>query len=156
PRRTRPRCRPRFFVRVVERRTWQALALSCAGLTRASIFLRRVGFPMDRPVKPGDDDRRSASGRQRGLGLLADHLECARLADREIGQQLAVDRDPGFAEAGDKSAVGQPEAAHRGVEALDPQGAERALAPLAVAERILVCLLDRLLGDADRVLAPAV
>src|SRR5262249_58511085 len=72
------------------------------------------------------------------------------------GQPFAVRGGPGFAEAGDKSAVGQSEAADCGVEALDPQGAERALAPLAVAEGILVRLFHRLLGDADRVLAPAV
>ena len=54
------------------------------------------------------------------------------------------------------SAVVQPERPHRGIEALDPQSAERALAPLAVAEGVLVRLLDRLLGDADGVLAPAV
>ena len=94
--------------------------------------------------------------RQRGLGLLDDRLEGGRLADREVGQHLAVDRDPGLVEAVDESAVGEAEAAHRRVEALDPQGAERALAPLAVAERVLVRLLDRLLGDADRVLASAV
>src|SRR5262252_3492879 len=94
--------------------------------------------------------------RQRGLGLLDDRLERRRLADREVGQHLAVDRDPGLAQARDKSAVGQVEGAHRRVEPLDPQGAERALAPLAVAECVLVGFLDRLLGDADRVLAPAV
>src|SRR5262252_10779248 len=94
--------------------------------------------------------------RQRGLGLLDDRLERRRLADREVGQHLAVDRDPGLAQAGDKSAVGEVEGAHRRVEPLDPQGAEGALAPLAVAERVLVGFLDRLLGDADRVLAPAV
>ena len=54
------------------------------------------------------------------------------------------------------SAVGQAERAHRGVEALDPQRAEGALLPLAVAEGVLVGLLDRLLGDADGVLAAAV
>ena len=54
------------------------------------------------------------------------------------------------------SAVVQAERPHRGVEALDPERAEGALAPLAVAEGVLLRLLDRLLGDADGVLAPAV
>ena len=46
--------------------------------------------------------------------------------------------------------------AHRGVDALDPQGAEIALAVLAVAVGVLERLLHRLLGDADGVLATAV
>src|SRR5271154_6179500 len=96
------------------------------------------------------------SGRQCGLRLVDDRLECGRLVDGEIGQHLAVHRDPGFAEAGDKPAVGEPEAPDRRVEALDPQGAEGALAPLAVAEGVLACLLHRVLGNADGVLAPAV
>ena len=98
----------------------------------------------------------AVSLRQRGLGLLDDGLECRRLADREIGQHLAIDRDAGLREPVDKPAVGEAEGPHRGVEALDPQRPEGALAPLAVAEGVLVGLLHRLLGDADGVLAPAV
>src|ERR1043165_5795396 len=100
--------------------------------------------------------RRGSFLRQRGRGLLDDRLEGGRLADGEIGQHLAVDRDAGLGEPVDEAAVGDAEGPHRGVEALDPQRAEGALAPLAVAEGVLVRLLDRLLGDADRVLAPAV
>src|SRR5439155_4410779 len=48
------------------------------------------------------------------------------------------------------------ERAYRGVEALNPKGAEGALAPLAVTIGILIRLLDRLLGNPDRILAPAV
>ena len=97
----------------------------------------------------------SSRRRQRGLGLLHDRLERPRLGDGEVGQDLAIDRDAGLGEAVDKSAVGETKGTHRGVQALDPQRAERALAPLAVAEGVLVGLLHRLLGDADRVLAPA-
>src|SRR5205085_3544316 len=100
--------------------------------------------------------RRCSFLRQRGLGLFDDGLECRRLANREIGQHLAVDRDAGLREPVDKSAVGDPEGTHRGVQALNPQRTEGALAPLAVAEGVLVGLLHRLLGDADGVLAPAV
>jgi hypothetical protein len=46
--------------------------------------------------------------------------------------------------------------AHRRIEALDPQGAKGALLVLPVAISILHALLDRLLGDADGVLAPAI
>src|ERR1041385_1612157 len=100
--------------------------------------------------------RRRSFLRQRGLGLLDDRLEGGWLADREIGQHLAVDRDAGLGKPVDKPAVVEAKGPHRGVEALDPQRPERALAPLAVAEGVLVRLLHRLLGDADRILAPAV
>jgi len=58
--------------------------------------------------------------------------------------------------AADEAAVGQAERPHRGVEALDPQRPEGALAALAVAVGVLVGLFHRLFGDADGVLAPAV
>src|SRR5580698_234057 len=102
---------------------------------------------MTRPVFP--------LGGERGLYLPDDRLERCRLADREIGQHLAVDGDVGLAQAGNEAAVVQPERPHGGVETLDPQRAAGALAPFAVAESVLVCLLHRLLGDADGVLAPA-
>src|SRR5712691_1323552 len=120
-------------------------AISCAG--RDCFVALRA---------PRNDESQKRSGRERGLGLLDDRLEGGRLADGEIGQHLAVDRDPGLGDAGDEPAVGQAEIAHRRVEALDPQRPEGALAPLAVAERVLVGLLHRLLGDPDGVLAPAV
>src|SRR5487761_2048386 len=94
--------------------------------------------------------------RQRGLGLFHDRLECRRLGDGEIGQHLAADHYPGLGYAVDEAAVVEAERPHRGVQALDPQRAEGALAPLAVAEGVLAGLLDRLLGDADGVLAAAV
>src|SRR6185437_458866 len=56
----------------------------------------------------------------------------------------------------DELAVGQPFRADRGVDALDPEGAEAPLLHLAVAVGVLASLLDRLAGDADRVLAAAV
>src|ERR1700733_1554126 len=93
---------------------------------------------------------------ERGFYLPDDRLERRRLADREIGQNLAVHGDVGLAQAGDETAVIEPERPPRGIEALDPQCAEGTLAPLAVTEGVLVRLLHRLLGDADGVLAPAV
>src|ERR1700688_4264165 len=94
--------------------------------------------------------------RQRGLGPFHDRLECGRLGNSEIGQHLAVDQQPGFGEAVDKSAIAQPERPHRRVQPLNPQRPEGALPPLAVPEGVLVRLLDRLLGDPDGVLPPAV
>src|SRR5690349_5550158 len=99
---------------------------------------------------------RAASGCERRLGLFGDGLERCRFVDREIRQHLAVDGDAGLREAVDKSAVGQAERTDRGVEALNPEGTERTLLALAIAEGVLAGLLDRLLGDADGVLAAAV
>src|SRR6202162_5678586 len=96
------------------------------------------------------------SHRERRLGLADDRLERRRLGDGEVGEHLAVDHDAGLAQAGDEAAVVQPERAHRRVKPLDPQRAKGALLSLAIAEGILARLLHRLLGDADRVLAPAV
>src|SRR5579864_43067 len=118
------------------------------GRSRPALFAPGVAGRAEAPLM--------RSGRQRRLGLLGDRLERSGLADREIRQHLAVDHDARFRQAVDKSAVGQAERAHRGVETLDPQRAEGAFLALAVAEGVLPGLLDRLLGDADRVLAPAV
>src|SRR6266446_2758737 len=92
----------------------------------------------------------------RRLGLFLDRRKRRRLADREIGQHLAIDQKPGLAQPVDEPAVVQAEGPHRGVEALDPERAEGALPALAVAVGILVRLLHRLLGDADGILAPAI
>src|SRR5882724_12254145 len=94
--------------------------------------------------------------RQRGLGLFSDRLERRRLVDGEIRQHLAVDRDARLGEAVDKDAIGHAERTNRGIDALDPERAERALLALAIAEGILAGLLDRGLGGADGVLAAAV
>src|SRR6185312_3839275 len=126
---------------------------SCPGSTRASIDTE-LTLSMDRRVKPGDDN--CGLRRQRGLGLFHDRLECRRLADGEIGQHLAVDQQSGLAQAGNEAAVVEAERPHRGVQALDPERAERTLTALAVAEGILAGFLDCLLGDADGVLAAAV
>ena len=71
----------------------------------------------------------------------------------EIGEDLAVNFDPGLVQAIDKSAIGQAEFTGRCVDALNPQGAEIALLGAAVAVGILLGLLDGLNGDAEDVLA---
>src|SRR5579872_664466 len=83
-------------------------------------------------------------------------LERGRLADREIGQHLAIDRDAGFRKPVDEPAIGHAERANRRIEALDPQRTESALLALAVAESVLRGLFHRGLGGADRILAAAV
>src|SRR5258705_297421 len=106
--------------------------------------------------KPGMTRKTSGVRRQSGLRLFNDRLERGRLVDREIREHLAVDCHAGLGKPIDELGIVQAERTHGGIETLDPQGAERALSPLAVAEGILVRLLDRLLGDADGVLAAAV
>src|SRR6185295_9754071 len=96
--------------------------------------------------------RRSA----RAGGLTNQCLEGLGLSHGEIGQYLAVDRDPGALEAADKSAVGQAMLAHRGVDALNPQGAEVALLQLAPDIGVLHRTIDGGIGAGDRVLAAAV
>src|ERR1700722_638963 len=76
--------------------------------------------------------------RERRFGLADDRFEGRRLGDGKVREHLTVDHDVGLGEAGDEAAVIEPERAHRGIEALDPQRAECALAPLAVAVGVLV------------------
>src|ERR687893_2729980 len=94
--------------------------------------------------------------RQGGLGALHIGGESRRLVDGQLGQNLAIDLDPSLAETVDKSGIGHVMHPDSGVEALDPESAEGALLVATVARRILHALLDRLLGDADGVLAAAV
>jgi hypothetical protein len=99
------------------------------------------------------------------LPLLRGHL-AADLADqraegvafvhRHVGQHFAVERDARLLQRVHELAVGQAFGANRGVDALDPQGAEAPLLHLAVAIGVLPGLLDGLAGDSDRVLAAAV
>src|SRR5688572_13904548 len=67
-----------------------------------------------------------------GLGsLLGQRLEALSVRDGEIGQNLAVDGDPGLVQTVDKSAVGHAVLAYSRVDALNPESAERALLGLA-------------------------
>src|SRR6185312_645694 len=93
---------------------------------------------------------------ERDLGLRHEGRKSLRLVDGHVGQHLAVDLDAGLVEAVDEAAIAQAVLAGGGVDALDPERAERALADLAVAIGVLQRLLDRLLGDANGVLAAAV
>src|SRR4029079_3489998 len=94
--------------------------------------------------------------RQGCLGLLDDGLEARRFRDLQLRQHLAVDGDVGLGERVDELRIIQPERPHCGVDALNPERAERPLLVLAVAVGVLHRLFHRLLGDADGVAAPAV
>src|SRR5690606_16929880 len=91
-----------------------------------------------------------------GLRLGDQCAECLRLVDREVGKNLTVDLDASLVQAVNEAAVGQAVLTDSSIDALDPQSAEIALAILPVAICVLKRLLNRLLGDADGVLATAV
>src|SRR5262245_23135918 len=135
---------------------------SCPALCRASTSSLCVNKTWMAGTSPAMTTRKPRSGksdlsrrREGGFGLLDDRLKGRRLVDGEVGQDLAIDHEPGLGEAVDKSAVVEPKRPHRGIEALDPERPEGALPALAIAVGVLIGLLDRLLGDADRVLATA-
>src|SRR5437667_11364406 len=96
------------------------------------------------------------SGRGGGLraGDLCDASEGLGVVERERGQDLTIDLDPGGFEPGDQLAVGEPVRARRGVDAHDPQRPEVALALLAVAVGVGEAALDGLARLAVR-LAPS-
>ena len=75
--------------------------------------------------------------------------------DREVGENLAVQFDPGEREAVDKSGIGQTMLAHRRVDALDPQRAEVALVLTATDIGVLERLLEPFRRDAVGVLGAA-
>src|SRR5262249_55439092 len=95
---------------------------------------------------------RSGSGRRAdGLGeRLARDLheggERRRVGHGEIGEHTPVDLDASRLQALHETVVGQPVRARRGVDALDPEPTEVALAVLAVAVGIGHRVEDLLLG----------
>src|SRR5690606_570404 len=67
------------------------------------------------------------------LGSLHDGSEGRRLGDRELGEHPAVDLDAGQVQSLDETVVGEAVRARRGVDALDPEATEVALARATVA-----------------------
>jgi hypothetical protein len=76
--------------------------------------------------------------------------------NRQVGQYLPVHLNTSLVEAVDQAAVGEAKIAGGGIDALDPQSPKIALLHATVAIRVLHALLDRLPGNADRVLATAI
>src|SRR5262249_2818696 len=91
-----------------------------------------------------------------GLGLLEICRKRRGLSDRKTEKSLGAPKQPRLAETADEPAVGEPEGPHCRVEPLDPERSEGAFATLAVSIGVLVCLLYRLLCDANGILAPPV
>src|SRR5207247_1066160 len=149
---------PRFELAEFGLEVGHALARSGGKLCpRATHAVKPAGVAVPERTSGTIGPAKAARGSgQRGFRLAHDRLERRRLADGKIGQHLAIDHDPGLAEAGDKSAVSQPERAHRRIEPLNPQRAKAALFALAVPVGVLLRALDRLLGDPNGILAAAV
>src|SRR6266542_4685545 len=81
-----------------------------------------------------------------GLGQLDQLREGGRVVHGQVGEDLAVDLDLGQAQALDEAVVGDAVGAGRGVDALDPQPAEVALARPAVTVGVDQRVGDLLLG----------
>src|SRR5580704_199188 len=94
--------------------------------------------------------------RDRRSCLLDDGVKRGGLLDCKIGQYFPIDQNSGLAYAVDEATVGKAKRAHRCIETLNPESTECAFSPLAVAISVLVGLLDRLLGNANGILAPPV
>ncbi len=84
---------------------------------------------------------RPVSGSSAGQGrlhLVNDRLERLWLADCEFGQDLAIDLDAGFGKTVDEARIGEPEFAHRCIEALDPNARKTRF--LALRSRVAYCI----------------
>src|SRR4051812_19459234 len=96
----------------------------------------------------GGRGRQPAGPVSDALGEVGDLAERGRVADREVGQDLAVDLDVSLLQARDELPVGDPILAGRGVDADDPELSHLALALLPVAgrvgHRVQQCLASRL------------
>src|SRR5581483_1314786 len=92
--------------------------------------------------------RRLSAGRQRLAGAVGKPSEGLGVTDGDVGQDLAVELDPGGLQSVHELGVGEAVLACGRVDSGDPQAAEVALAVAAVAIAVLVGLEHRFLGGA--------
>src|SRR3954454_3029909 len=90
--------------------------------------------------------RSESSAGRRLAGAIGKTSEGVRVADGDVGQHLAVDLETAQLEAVHERRVGQAVLARGGVDPLDPQTTEVALAVAPVAVGVLVGLEQGLLG----------
>ena len=67
--------------------------------------------------------------------------------DSQVGKDPTINFNVRFLQSGNKLAVAQAIFSGLGVDSRDPKGAEYPLLRATIAESILACLSDRLLGD---------
>src|SRR4051794_9445055 len=112
----------------------------------------RAGAPVVRSLAPRDrrNAMRSGGGRfgQRVLRLLHERGERAGVVDREIGEHLAVELDPGGLQAVHEPRVGDPVGSDARVDARDPEPAELCLAVAPVAVGVHAGVVHLLLREA--------
>src|SRR4029078_8440783 len=89
---------------------------------------------------------RARAGLERGLGLRRDLAEDVRIADGQVGEDLAIERDLGLAQAGDELVVREALAPSGRVDAHDPEAPKGALLVLAVAVGVDQRMVDLLLA----------
>ena len=89
------------------------------------------------------------------MRLIDDFLEGFRLADGEVGQDLAIEFDTGLLHPEHELGIGHAVLTHTGIDPLDPERAEIALLHPAIAVSVLQALLDPFLGNAENVVIPA-
>ena len=88
--------------------------------------------------------------------LVSQRLEGFRFMHRDISEHLAINLNASLGQAVNEAGIGEIQLAARGVNALNPERAEIALADAAVAISVLASLFHRLIGDAESVFAAAV
>src|SRR5687768_1354866 len=124
--------------------------MSCS-LTRSLTWLANSARrPSSRPIRSSAapiDTGPETRALRRGDGRGADGLERGRVADRDLREHLAVQRDVVALETADQARVALAERADGGVDALDPQAPEVALALLAAAVGVHPRVLQRLHRD---------
>lgn len=94
--------------------------------------------------KKTDEGRSGRFFIERLPGFGGDGGESLRLANRHVGQDLAVKLDPGFLQPADKLRIRHAMQTRRGVDPLNPQSAKVAFLVAAVAIGILQRLFDPL------------
>ena len=89
------------------------------------------------------------------LGLFDQGAKCFRLADGDVGHDLAVNFDTGFGQAVDELGIVHFVVvdSHSGINALDPERAELPLFDLTTDISVLTGFPDGLVRDAERILA---
>ena len=111
------------------RPTWRCSLTAAATRAERSVSVRQPR----RADSPASSGRRVDVLGQRALGDLDQRGEGGRVADRDLGEVLAVHLDTGGLEALDEPVVGDVVGAGRRVDPGDPQLAELALAGTPVA-----------------------